>query len=255
MSGRTQRARIPSVVWIGAGAGGLGALAIIASGGGPSIPAVFMALALGMLLLALAALFQSLRAMFGDAAVTSSGLRATLPERAALLEEKNALLRAIKDITFEHEVGKLSDEDFERLDRGYRTRAKEVLRKLDEGLAPFLERAERLLEDAMARPAEEPRRAKKLKEKDRAPRRDCAKCGTSNALDAAWCKECGASMASRTCRECGTVNEPDAKFCIKCAVALTDEERSNEDRSSAPAEEAVSADRSDGEPNEPGGES
>lgn len=190
-----------------------------------SLPAFFMVLAAMMVLLALGALFQSLRTAFGDAG-SSTAVRATLPERAALVDEKNALLRAIKDIAFEHEVGKLSDADFERLDRAYRHRAKEVLRKLDEDLAPFLDRAERLVSEAISE--EEPARAptgkkakgKKKKKEQAVPRRECPACGTSNAPDAAHCKECGANVVPLKCPACETINEADAKFCKKCAAAL-----------------------------------
>ncbi len=234
MSGRA-RPRVPGVVWIGAAAGGVGAVAVIAAGGGPTIPAVFIALALGMALLALSALYQSLRSAFTDSAA-GLGLRTRLPERAALLDEKDALLRAIKDISFEHEVGKLSDDDFARLDRAYRTRAKEVLQKLDADLAPFLERAENMLKSEVGQPTEgayrsadaAPSAGKRGKKKKGKARRDCPSCGTSNALQAKWCKECGAAMDAVACGECGARNEADAKFCNSCAKPLGAPDRGNE---------------------------
>ncbi len=191
-----------------------------------SLHVFFMLLAALMVVLALAALFQSLRTALGDATGTA-GLRVSLPERAALVDEKNALLRAIKDIAYEHAVGKLSDADFERLDRAYRHRAKEVLRKLDEDLAPFLERAEKIAGESAGQPAAPaetgPRKKghKKKKEKAKAaPRRDCPSCGTSNPADAEHCKECGARVAPVACDACGTANDADAKFCKKCAAPL-----------------------------------
>lgn len=120
-----------------------------------SLPAFFMALAAIMAILALAALYQSLRAAFGDRD-GAVGLRAALPGRAALVDEKNVLLRAIKDIAYEREVGKLSEADHARLDRAYRLRAKEVLRKLDEDLAPYLVQAEKLVEAEMPVASVEP---------------------------------------------------------------------------------------------------
>lgn len=188
-----------------------------------SLHVFFMLLAALMVVLALAALFQSLRTAFGDASGVS-GLRVSLPERAALVDEKNALLRAIKDIAYERAVGKLSDADFERLDRAYRHRAKEVLRKLDEDLAPFLERAEKLVGEPAAPPAARaetgPRKKSKKKKEKAAPRRDCPSCGTSNPADAEHCKECGARVAPVACEACGTSNDADAKFCKKCAAPL-----------------------------------
>ena len=78
-----------------------------------------------------AALWQSLRTSFGGGPRSLSGGDSGLPERQGLLAEKNTLLRAIKDIAFERELGKISEEDFVRLDRAYRVRAKRVLSLLD----------------------------------------------------------------------------------------------------------------------------
>jgi hypothetical protein len=52
---------------------------------------------------------------------------------AELREDKRRLLRAIKELEFDHEMGKLSDEDFREIGDRYRMRAIEVLRLLDEG--------------------------------------------------------------------------------------------------------------------------
>lgn len=206
-------------VWIGGGLLVSGLVAALL--GIISAPGYFIGVASVLAVLALLAMYQSFRGVFGHRGVTT-GLRASLPERAALLDEKNALLRAIKDIAFEHEVGKLSDADFQRLDRSYRLRAKEVLRKLDEDLAPFIARAEELVAGALE-PAPEEREAappKKAKKRAKAERRECPKCQTLNRADAEWCKECGARVVPLSCAACGSTNEPDAKFCIKCAAAL-----------------------------------
>jgi hypothetical protein len=52
---------------------------------------------------------------------------------AELREDKRRLLRAIKELEFDHAMGKLSDEDFREIGDRYRLRAIEVLRMLDEG--------------------------------------------------------------------------------------------------------------------------
>jgi hypothetical protein len=110
------------------------------------LPLLFMVLASSALLLALVALWSSLRralAAVGDAAPSLEG--SELPDRAALLDEKKSLLRAIKDLEYEHAVGKISPEDFGRLDLAYRVRAKEVLALLEQDLAPYRAKAEALL--------------------------------------------------------------------------------------------------------------
>ena len=85
------------------------------------LPIVFLTAASLMLVLALFAFWQSVRALFGrgvdEVAAAVGG------DRAALLDEKGALLRALKDLEFERAVGKVSEADHARLEASYRARA------------------------------------------------------------------------------------------------------------------------------------
>ncbi len=112
-----------------------------------ALPLLFIVLSSTALLLALVALWSSLRQALGAASgEVGPALETTeLPDRAALLDEKKSLLRAIKDLEYEHAVGKISPEDFKRLDLAYRIRAKEVLSLLEQDLAPYQARAEDLV--------------------------------------------------------------------------------------------------------------
>jgi hypothetical protein len=56
------------------------------------------------------------------------GARSDLAE---LREEKSRVLRAIKELEFDHAMGKLSDEDFKQIGDRYRLRAIEVIRQLE----------------------------------------------------------------------------------------------------------------------------
>ncbi len=56
------------------------------------------------------------------------GARTDLSE---LREEKRRVLRAIKELEFDHAMGKLSDEDFKQIGDRYRLRAIEVIRELE----------------------------------------------------------------------------------------------------------------------------
>lgn len=135
-----------------------------------------MILASTALLLALVALWSSLRRALAAASgeVEAISESAELPDRAALIDEKKSLLRAIKDLEYEHAVGKISPEDFQRLDLAYRVRAKEVLVLLEQDLAPYRSRAEDLVAHYVgvtASDADAPI-AKPTKELDDAPRED-----------------------------------------------------------------------------------
>jgi len=197
------------------------------------LPAFFIGLSSVMILLGLAALWQSLRTVLAGGATVGLDTGPGLPERAALHAEKRTLLRAIKDIQFEREMGKLSDEDFVRLDRAYRTRAKRVLALLDQDLEPYLVRAEREVTKAMGE--EDPaayrgggsvrrrKRKKGKKSREKTPESmgvACPSCGALNDDDALHCKACAARVAPFDCPQCGTENDPDAKFCKSCASNL-----------------------------------
>lgn len=197
------------------------------------IPSFFMVLVGVMAALGMGALWQSLRAVFAGGLGAGGDSGDGLPERAALDAEKRTLLRAIKDIQFEKEMGKISDEDFARLDKAYRRRAKEVLAVLDENIEPYVVRAEREVAKAMGEdPDRGPYRAGRIRRRKRAQKRrreartatrgiECPACGTHNDEDALHCKACATRIAPVTCPKCGTENDPDAKFCKACAAPMT----------------------------------
>ncbi len=116
---------------------------------------------------------------------------------AELETRKKAALQALRDIEFERSIGRLSEDDFKGLEVKYRDEARAAMRAIDEGLGPWLARAEALLKTVEspveAAPAEampEPVAA--------APRRDvvCAQCEAPNDDDAVFCKKCGARVAA-----------------------------------------------------------
>ena len=241
--------RVPPVVWIGAvgGAIGAGVAMISLPSGTGALPALFIGLASVMLLLALGALWQSVRTALGGGITFDPSADPLLPERQQLLEEKATLLRALKDIAYEREVGKISGDDFDRLNRAYRRRAKEVLRALDQDIEPYVERARRMvakeLDEEDAGPYRDARRGPKRRKSPAAktpvkaaPTVDCPRCETPNDEDAIWCKSCGERVAPVECEACSTMNDPDASFCKKCAAPLG-AEASEDDEDDEAAEE------------------
>ena len=87
-------------------------------------------------------------ALSGEAA---GGTRAQLTSEArlALLTEKEALLQELRDVAFEHEAGKLSDEDFEELNAKLRAQARHVLHALDASAEGFRDEAEALIAEKL----------------------------------------------------------------------------------------------------------
>lgn len=61
-----------------------------------------------------------------------------------LREERRRLLRALNELRFDHEMGKLSLADYDKVREGYELRAIEVMRKLEAGSGLHPELAKRL---------------------------------------------------------------------------------------------------------------
>ncbi len=189
---------------------------------------VFMTLAAVMVATGLAALWQSFRGVLGGGPAATGAFGSELPERVALEAEKRTLLRSLKDIEFDRQLGKVSDADFDRLNKAYRRRAKRVLQLLEQDLQPYMERAEREIAKAMGETSGgrtsgkgSAHRRRKGKSKGRAPARlECPSCGVDNALDALHCKGCATRLAPIICEKCGTQNDPDARFCKSCATKV-----------------------------------
>jgi len=107
-------------------------------------PLAVLVFAGGLMLIAIASFWNSIRALFGETRLTGEDAYA-LGAPTAEEEQKRAVLRAIKDIQFEHGVGKISDEDYEYLLAKYRAEAKRLLRALDDKAQPQREKVERLV--------------------------------------------------------------------------------------------------------------
>jgi hypothetical protein len=116
------------------------------------LPSAFIVLSAGGLLFAVSFLWASLRSLLGGTSDTQVTESPAMRRRHDLLDEKEAVLKSLKDLEFEREVGKLSDEDFRRLESEFRSRAKVILRQLDDDLREHREKAEQLLSKEIGRP-------------------------------------------------------------------------------------------------------
>jgi hypothetical protein len=110
------------------------------------LPFLFIALSALALLACISFMWSSLRSLLGGEHELYLEQSGALRRRAELLDEKESLLKSLKDLEFEREVGKLSDEDFKRLDAEFRQRAKGILRTLDEDLREHKQKAHALVQ-------------------------------------------------------------------------------------------------------------
>lgn len=128
-------------------------------------------LAGALLIAAISSLWNSLRALLGEAPVDVDSALA-LSRALSNDERTREVLAALKDLELERRQGKLTEADFHELSTRYRAEAKQLLRERDEKLGPARARAEQLLAARLATVAEPPPPA------DAAPSPDGPKAGS-----------------------------------------------------------------------------
>jgi hypothetical protein len=138
-------------------------------------------------------------------------------QRAQLQHEKKILLKAIKEIEFDQQMGKLDETDAAQVSQTYRTRALEIMRLLDQhkpaDYAAQIEKevARRLTRAGVKAGAAPARGGEPAAEPVAEPE--------APALTREV--ETGASAAAPTCAGCGTKNDVDAIFCKKCGAKVS----------------------------------
>jgi ribosomal protein L40E len=113
------------------------------------------------------------------------------------------VLRALKDLQTEHDLGKIDDEDYDTIAARYREDAKTVMKEMDHQAAPARAEAERLAAEFLlrrrstgtSRTQEATPRARPTRDAKRIP---CSGCGASNEPDATFCKRCGTALTRAT---------------------------------------------------------
>jgi ribosomal protein L40E len=152
--------------------------------------------------------------IFGAAGVGIAALRMFLPlaganepagpqifggrTRAALEREKTLVLRSIKDLEFDHAMGKVSDKDFSEMSSRLRGRAAGLIRQLDAGTS-YRQAIEAEIEKRVG------------------PKPD-TKPVAAPAVQVAATEE----KKTKICLSCCTQNDPDARFCKGCGYQLGD---------------------------------
>lgn len=184
---------------------------------------------------AAAALMYALRAMFGVVtALARPDLAATLHDQQVSFgtaEERRAeqrrVLKAIKELDFDHAMGKLSDDDHAALQRVYRLRAVELMRATDGAVDLHPELARELGHPVPAPSAgvgaedgdgpvtahDEATEAENAEAKSEAGARP-------QGIDVPEPVEAEGESDVATCEHCGGANEADAKSCRHCGKEI-----------------------------------
>ena len=114
------------------------------------LPWLFIIAAAAGMVAGLFSLWLSLSLALSNDVAGGAGSQLNTAARRTLLNEKEALLHEIRDVSFEHDAGKLSDVDYEELNAKLRAQARHVLQELDEGAESFRDEAEALIAERLA---------------------------------------------------------------------------------------------------------
>ncbi len=162
-----------------------------------SFGTAILVLAASALIGTIGLLWASVRTLSGDAPLPA-GLEEIARQRHAfdpLGERKRRVLRALKDLEAEHSLGKIDDADYGVFVTRYRAEAKEVMREMDEEVAPSRDEAERVAREYLKRRGLSPPKAADAEPLDLEPRRrECRASQASNEPDAVFCKTCGGAL-------------------------------------------------------------
>ena len=119
------------------------------------LPWMLLVVAAAAMLVGLGSLWLSLSLGLSDQALGDVRAQLTSDARRALLTEKDALLQELRDVAFEHDAGKLSDQDFNELNEKLRVQARNVLQKLDASAEAFRGEAEGLIAERLRQSEED----------------------------------------------------------------------------------------------------
>ncbi len=149
--------------------------------------------------------------------------------RAALEREKSLVLRSIKDLEFDHAMGKVSDKDFTEMSARLRARAAGLIRQLDAGTS-YRRAIEAEIEKRVGRKDAGRRVAAADEARDDVARAAAPVAPVAPAATVAAVAPSVATApavtetkpAPKLCLSCCTPNDPDARFCKGCGYQLGD---------------------------------
>ena len=143
--------------------------------------------------------------------VDSMPRREVDPVVERLAVQRDAAYAAIKDLEFDHAMGKLSNSDYGVMRARYETKAFAILQDLDHLKAPSTLSSEVEGADDIEREIQQLRRGL-----------HCPKCNSPISGSDAFCAKCGTSLRAKRCPTCGTRAALGDKFCARCGSVIAE---------------------------------
>lgn len=185
---------------------------------------IFIILALILSLAALAAVAYPILAKARTAQPAAVSAQERLDE---LLAQRDAAYQALRELSFDHRVGKITDEDFVAFEGNLKHTAASALRALDGFEVEVDGDLDSLIERSVAA-----RRAALSAAHPAAGERRCPACGKVAAPNDKFCAACGTllpatatvalSAAADTCPHCGKPVAASDRFCAACGRATAE---------------------------------
>lgn len=119
-----------------------------------------------------------------------------------LLARKDSALRALKELEFDHQVGKIGEEDYQRFNQRLSRQAIGLIQQLEK-ITPESSTLDAQLEAAITQ-----------------RRQVQAPVSGQSSIKPAFVNAPAAAGASRFCTQCGTQLEPNHKFCGNCGTPV-----------------------------------
>ena len=134
-----------------------------------------------------------------------------------LIRKKESSYEAIKELDFDYNTGKLSDEDYQNLYKTYKFEALKAIREMDKETLTEMESIDAEVETEI----QEMRSGLySSSDNQHVPAAGtCPACGAEYDKGDSFCKTCGAQLGKK-CGACGSLNLDSAKFCYSCGERL-----------------------------------
>lgn len=141
-----------------------------------------------------------------------------------LVAQREAAFQALRELSFDHRVGKITDDDFAAFEVGLKQAAADALRALDQWEAE----ADRDLDSALEQAISLRRRTLAPAEGEDQADRLCPKCGQPASAGDRFCAGCGSPLdvqptageVALRCTRCGQELAGDDKFCAGCGQTV-----------------------------------
>jgi len=146
-----------------------------------------------------------------------------------LLADRDGAFQALRELNFDHRVGKITDEDFVAFEAHLKRNAAACLRALDEWEREADSAVDAEMEQAIHVRKQTLIRAGMSGRTEEGGSRACPKCGNPAALEDRFCGGCGALLpdasprqatAALECPNCGYHHLAGDKFCPGCGQML-----------------------------------